>query len=190
MNPPRTFNDCASSAFRRQQRNLLSILDIEISHANSLFLIQMKEEVSELSVLTESQLLENWRPNQHTSRDSLAVSQGLWNAPHISVLSQVCAIQRTVRIVTILAENVGQVASHTLRQQRRPQEGAHIGTSVFLGHGHSQIWWELKDFLKDQLSLPVDEFNGVPGAGIPTSIRLPEMLDTAAIAFFGFDRGG
>jgi predicted nucleotide-binding protein len=57
------------------------------------------------------------------------------------------------------------------------------GTKVFIGHGRSLVWRELKDFLGDRLGLSVDEFNRVPVAGIATSSRLSEMLDAAAVAF-------
>src|SRR5262249_6755479 len=58
-----------------------------------------------------------------------------------------------------------------------------IGTNVFIGHGRSLVWRELKDFLEDRLGLSVDEFSRVPVAGIATSTRLSEMLDGAAFAF-------
>ena len=58
-----------------------------------------------------------------------------------------------------------------------------IGTKVFIGHGRSLVWRELKDFLEDRLGLSVGEFNRVPVAGIATSTRLSEMLDAAAFAF-------
>jgi predicted nucleotide-binding protein len=57
------------------------------------------------------------------------------------------------------------------------------GTKVFIGHGRSLVWRELKDFLGDRLGLSVDEFNRVPAAGIATPSRLSEMLDAAAVAF-------
>ena len=57
------------------------------------------------------------------------------------------------------------------------------GTKVFIGHGRSPLWRELKDFIVDRLNLPVDEFNRVPVAGITNIDRLREMLDTASIAF-------
>jgi predicted nucleotide-binding protein len=41
----------------------------------------------------------------------------------------------------------------------------------------------LKDFVEDRLALPVDEFNSVPVAGIPTTTRLSDLLDAAAFAF-------
>jgi predicted nucleotide-binding protein len=45
------------------------------------------------------------------------------------------------------------------------------------------LWKELKDFVKDRLQLPWDEFNRVPVAGITNIERLSQMLDEAAIAF-------
>lgn len=58
-----------------------------------------------------------------------------------------------------------------------------VGTNVFIGHGRSHVWKDLKDFIQDRLSLPWDEFNRVPVAGITNIARLSEMLEAAAIAF-------
>jgi predicted nucleotide-binding protein len=58
-----------------------------------------------------------------------------------------------------------------------------VGTNIFIGHGRSAVWRELKDFIEDRLHLPVDEFNSVPVAGITTIARLSELLDAAAFAF-------
>src|SRR4029077_11866914 len=58
--------------------------------------------------------------------------------------------------------------------------------SVFIGHGHSQVWREFKDFITDRLGLPYEEFNRVPVAGTTNIARLTEMMETAAIAFIIF----
>lgn len=60
------------------------------------------------------------------------------------------------------------------------KEGA---TKMFIGHGRSLLWRELKDFIQDQLKLPWDEFNRVPVAGTTNTERLSQMLDDAAFAF-------
>lgn len=57
------------------------------------------------------------------------------------------------------------------------------GNKVFIGHGGSPLWRELKDFLRERLHLTVDEFNNIPSAGVPTAARLTELLDRAAFAF-------
>jgi len=54
---------------------------------------------------------------------------------------------------------------------------------VFIGHGRSQTWRDLKDFLQDRLRLRYDEFNREPSAGKSTKERLSEMLNNASFAF-------
>ena len=54
---------------------------------------------------------------------------------------------------------------------------------IFIGHGHSSIWRELKDFLENKLGLPCEEFNSISTAGRSTKERLAEMLDVCCMAF-------
>lgn len=60
------------------------------------------------------------------------------------------------------------------------------GTMIFIGHGRSPIWRELKDFIADRLKLPWDEFNREPPAGFMTFERLEKILSQAAFAFLVF----
>ncbi|HMH17062.1 MAG TPA: TIR domain-containing protein [Burkholderiales bacterium] len=57
------------------------------------------------------------------------------------------------------------------------------GTRVFIGHGRSSLWRELKDFIAERLKLNWDEFNREAVAGYTTSERLDQMLSQAAFAF-------
>lgn len=57
------------------------------------------------------------------------------------------------------------------------------GSKIFIGHGHSLVWREVKDFLADRLNLPWDEFNRESVAGIATSERWSQILDEAFFAF-------
>ena len=54
---------------------------------------------------------------------------------------------------------------------------------IFIGHGRSHVWRELKDFIVDTLGLEYDEFNRISPAGKATSDRLKEMLKESSIAF-------
>lgn len=58
-----------------------------------------------------------------------------------------------------------------------------VGSRVFIGHGQSPIWRELKDFISGRLSLPWDEFNREAVAGLSTFERISNMLDSASFAF-------
>jgi predicted nucleotide-binding protein len=56
-------------------------------------------------------------------------------------------------------------------------------SNVFIGHGRSPVWLELKIFLTERLGLSCEEFNSTSAAGIPTAERLTQMLEVAAFAF-------
>ena len=68
--------------------------------------------------------------------------------------------------------------TETLKGRQATMAGKHI----FIGHGRSLIWMELREFLQIRLKLTVDEFNRVPIAGISTANRLSQMLNDAAFA--------
>ena len=82
-----------------------------------------------------------------------------------------------------LAKAAKRAASHLAKRQRYSRRAQEVGTNVFIGHGGSRVWKDLKDFVQDRLALPWDEFNSVPVAGVTNVARLSEMLDDAAIAF-------
>lgn len=54
---------------------------------------------------------------------------------------------------------------------------------IFIGHGRSSVWRDLKDFLQDRLHLDWDEFNRESTAGLATKERLETMLENASFAF-------
>jgi len=59
-----------------------------------------------------------------------------------------------------------------------------LGKRIFIGHGHSLLWRELKDFIGvERLGLPWDEFNREAIAGLTTSERLQTMIADAGFAF-------
>jgi len=54
---------------------------------------------------------------------------------------------------------------------------------VFIGHGRSLVWHQLKGFLADMLHLACDEFNSEAVAGTSTTERLQTLLEDAGFAF-------
>jgi hypothetical protein len=74
-------------------------------------------------------------------------------------------------------------ALHLERIAKEQKKMSPTARTVFLGHGRSPVWRELKEFLEVRLHLAVDEFNSVSTAGIPTATRLEEILASASFAF-------
>jgi hypothetical protein len=93
-------------------------------------------------------------------------------------------------------ENATQGTAGPPNEIRRGRSVTEVGTGtvvvpakpsspnrVFIGHGRSQVWRELKDFLNDRLRLEWDEFNRESVAGKSTKERLQAMLAASGFAF-------
>ena len=59
---------------------------------------------------------------------------------------------------------------------------------IFIGHGGSHIWRELKEFIVETLELEYEEFNRISPAGKATSNRLKEMLEESCMGIPYHDR--
>ena len=172
----------AAREFETHKLHVLSVIESMGSTDN--FLQRLGGDVDKLRILDRSDVLNAWRPSgQFVSSDMLALGQGLWTPPHVSVLAQVIAARQTLNAVETLGKLARQAGSHLARQLRQARRSETVGTNVFVGHGRSQIWRELKDFIEGRLHLPVDEFNTQPVAGVTNIARLSDMMDAAAIAF-------
>ena len=184
VGPVRCLAASADVLFKSSKPDVLSILTTSLAERADAFLASLREEVEQTTILSKAEVLHRLLPSgQLMSRDSLAVSQGRQIPPHLSLLSEIIALSQASTACDHLARLARKAGSHLARQERRSRRAREIGTNVFIGHGRSLIWRELKDFVQDRLHLPWDEFNRVPVAGVTNIARLSEMLDAAAVAF-------
>ena len=183
MTPAREFYADTAEKLDMLKSDLLSILEVELTDSSDGFLMRLKDDVTKLSVVTAIDVANDLKPGgQKITRDRIAHGQGQSIPPHCWVLSEVIAIQDAPDVVTDLAKLARRAGSHVARQRRRRQRTEIAGTKVFIGHGRSPAWRELKDFIEDRLQLPVDEFTRVSVAGVTNVKRLSEMLDAATVA--------
>ena len=117
------------------------------------------------------------------SSDVRAITEGIKCPPHITIKATVGALKSPYHLCKELSKITRQIASHIEKLTGDEVKIKDIGTRVFIGHGGSTLWRELKDFIYERLHLPWDEFNRVPIAGITNIARLSEMMDNAAVAF-------
>lgn len=136
-------------------------------------------------VIPQNVIIQERRPSQVRSADMRALNGGVRTPLH--VLFQSWHMEATIRVdrarevvtlaraaISYLRKKDATIASAALRPQ---------GTKVFIGHGHSAVWFELKDFLQTKLGLEVVDFNSVSPAGVPTQERLAELVDASRFAF-------
>lgn len=91
------------------------------------------------------------------------------------------------RVIVRIANRVGTFVNNVVMLLGRtpdsePPRSIALGKKVFIGHGESPVWRELRDFLVG-LGLDCIEFNTESQAGNTTCARLVEMLDASCFAF-------
>lgn len=174
----------AQEAFAHTKPEAMSIITTALNDLDDKFIADIAQKIEQLHELDVVSFIEAWKPQgQLVSRDALAVHQGLHVPPHIRELAEVAALRDAFQKCSQLEKVLRQAGSHLARSARQKRRSEKIGTNVFIGHGRSLLWRELKDFVHDRLHLPWDEFNRVPVAGVTNIARLSEMLDSTAIAF-------
>ena len=172
----------ARKAFELSRPEILSILTTITQKGSDAFLKELGDKARKVKLPTQDELLRAQMPSgQLVSRDSTAVTAGVRSAPHQTVIAQVASLSGAGKSCRDLATIARQAATHIGRSERsgRPKVASN---SVFIGHGRSAAWRELKDFVHERLRLPYEEFNRVPVAGITNVMRLSQILDTSAIA--------
>jgi len=174
----------AAVVFDHAKSEILSILENELDGKPDAFLTRLKSDLEKMEPMSKGDFAQHWCPSgQVITRDMIALGQKTKVPPHIDVLADIISIRHSFDICKAAADISAKAASHLERKTRTKSAAARIGTNVFIGHGRSTVWRELKDFVQDRLQLPWDEFNRVPVAGVTNIARLAEMLDAAAIAF-------
>lgn len=115
------------------------------------------------------------------TRDSVEIAKGETvplQVQYLAVISAVEANQKRADSLANVLRNV--IESTSLGTQVQPMH--QTSPRLFIGHGRSQQWTTLRDFVRDRLHLAFDEFNRVPTAGLSTKERLTEMLDECSFA--------
>lgn len=162
----------------------VSLLSASLSANDDLFIRRKLRQVDELGVADPDTIAASLVPSGQTiSRDMTAITQGGQIAPHQRLMGVYLSATVAENGLDALEKASREAASHLLRLEKITRRSQTVGTNVFIGHGRSLVWRDLKDFIKDRLQLPYDEFNRVPVAGITNIARLSEMLDAAAVAF-------
>lgn len=166
------------------REELLSIISSCLTNGEDEYLSRLKKEVEEFRTLSVNQFIDLCRPKGNfLSRDMLAVQAGTKTPPHIYLLAELSAIQLPASIAKSLNKTTDRISLHLINKSRTCMHSSQSGKYIFIGHGRSPLWRDLKDFITDRLKLPCDEFNQVPIAGRTNTDRLSQMLDNSAIAF-------
>lgn len=174
----------AEEAFEQAKSSVLSLIHSNFEDSGDKFFKGLIEKIESSKVYNESDFIQYLRPTgQFMSRDIVALEKGVCTPPHMAVLAKALALKSPFQTCAELKKQINTLASHVQNLEKKIVVEERIGTNIFIGHGRSPIWREIKDFVNDRLGLPWDEFNRVPVAGVTNITRLAQMLDTACFAF-------
>jgi hypothetical protein len=178
-------SDSAAKVCQEGQDTLLTVVDVLLDAKKTSTLERLRDDIKKIEHRTSAhKFVEVMRPTgSFMSRDSTAISQGIRVPPHaamraelISLFSPFTGIEKLIkacRNVLDYMEVHDMVDAKTIKKAER----------VFIGHGRSPDWRELKDFLQERLGLTWEEFNREPTAGQSTADRIQAMLDNSCFAF-------
>lgn len=161
------------------------LLEVLASDTSDRFLKERAEEVQNLKMGKPAfELAMEWAPSSVTNSDRTLYAKDFEVPPHILIKAK---LQRTLKIQELCHElwHISRKSLVYHRLKFGPKEMTMPVNSkvVFIGHGRSPVWKELKSFLQERLSLRVEEFNSISVAGIATKERLEEMLNASSFAF-------
>ncbi len=171
------FNDLKSDAlslYYSQKKNL---------PPEDKFLEDLVSKIENSIILSEKQILSVFLPKQVTSSDNIALQEGIRVPPHINLRVRVAEVIGAYSSCNELHKNIEKLYKHINNLEGKMMREKDAGINIFIGHGKSKLWLELKDFIKDKLHQPYDEFNRVSIAGVTNITRLNQMLEQAAFAF-------
>ena len=153
-----------------------------LSKEEDSFVHGLIERVTDGKITARSDIVQGLSPSRYVTSDAKAGSQGIQVPPHIRILATALWFDSAFNSIEELSIEL-QAASTYFSTKSDSGSQMKAGDRVFIGHGRSSDWRELKDFISDRLKLPHEEFNRVPVAGLSNSTRLLDMLNNAAIAF-------
>jgi len=180
--------DAAARAFEQSRNDLLPTFDAVLSSGEDKTVGELRDKLQSLkSHVSRSSFVDAISPTRIMSRDSLAIQQGRKVPHHLSMTAWLAEQNSYGTQASELAKIARHAATYlTKRRKLKGRTVAKTDGKIFIGHGHSPVWKDLKDLLVDRLGLDYEEYNREPTAGVSTKERLLAMLDRACFAFHVF----
>lgn len=178
--------DKAIAVFGECKTEVLATLDAILSRRDDPAIRAARGKIEQLeSHKDASELCKAMVPKgQFLVSDQRAIQGRVQAPPHISfeawVMEQFTAGSQAIA----LAIEARYLAKYMEKSAKiRDISVARVDGPIFIGHGRSAVWKDLKDFIQARLKREYEEFNRESTAGISTKDRLLEMLDKCPFAF-------
>ncbi len=165
---------------------LLPLCDAVLSSVDDPRLRELADAIRKLPLRSmQADLLVSMMPrNPRLINDMRALQGGMQAPPHLGLECWLISQNSTAHYAGELAKQARYIARYLEKSMKmKGRTVAKLDGPIFIGHGHSVLWHNLRDFIRDRLQLPWEEFNREPQAGRTNKERLTELLDRCPFAF-------
>ena len=171
------FEDC-----RDELRSIASAT--HESHPNDSFLSELSQKLGTLKLYTTKAVIDSLTPKgEQWVCDPSIVNEGIQVPPHVAIQAEFFILRDPFKKCQELKRLATQLGLHVEQLSRAEKPRLTARRKIFIGHGRSKLWKELREFINERLGLSSDEFNRISVAGVTNIDRLSQMLDDAAFAF-------
>jgi len=147
LDPARAAARQADEVFDNDKAQIMSILETELASQPDALLSNLKAELEKLE--PQFDVPRHWSPSgPSVTRDTMAMGQGIMMPAHITAMAKVASLRHSFDICNKAANMAMKAASHLERKKRKSVTANRVGTNVFIGHGRSRMWLELKVFVE------------------------------------------
>lgn len=152
-NPDTTQLDTAArkaiKLFEESHEQIATLLTVMVERTRSALIEELRDSAKSLkSYFSQEEIIGSMRPQGNfMTRDSLAMSQGIVPPHHIVILAWLQSKATAFHNLGELGKIAKRAAAYLERRQtERIVKSESAVERIFIGHGRSPIWWELKEF--------------------------------------------
>jgi predicted nucleotide-binding protein len=172
----------SKKTFQESRNEFINTIEILHNKNKDSYLEKILNEATKVVAFSQNDIINGMRPTQVATRDSEALSQGIMTPPHVAFQTFLLSLRVTKVGLENLINCINKAEKYFDKTSR--EESMDLAQKyIFIGHGRSTVWKELKDFLRDRLKLEWEEFNREPTAGVSITERLQEMMGKSKFAF-------
>ena len=143
----------ANEVFEEIKDSTLSLIYTNYDLEQDNFLKKLVNDIENSMILSQQNIIDYLKPSgQFMCRDMVAIEKGLQVPPHLQVWVQATQIKLTFQSCDELYKLIRKLANHIKNMEKKVVVEERIGTNIFIGHGRSHLWRELKDFIDDRVN--------------------------------------
>lgn len=166
------------------QDEALSILEANKAILDE-YTLEKQQSIKALKLRTQQQFgIDKFPKGGSVMTFDIRARQEGWRLPpHLTYQAEIDFVRFPFRLLKLMSDYCNTISRHFERISKQEPSLMNPAKKIFIGHGKSETWKQLKDFVFEKLKLEYDEFNREPVAGLSTKERLEQMLANAGMAF-------